>query len=86
MAMAENEGYLNQFHDDLRNHKYDLIITEPLYDQEKGATHVFGEENDIWVEHITRPVLCYYEEIRILRLVHIQILAPRENGGDTCTD
>jgi hypothetical protein len=85
MAMAGDEGYLNQFYADLRNQRFDLIIVEPLYDQIKGAGAAFGEENDIWVELISKPILCYYEELRILRLVHVQILVPRENGTETCS-
>jgi hypothetical protein len=84
MAMAGDEEYLEQFYEHLKNHRFDLIIVEPLYDQEKGAFSSFGEENDLWVERVSRPILCHYEELRTLRLVHVQILAPKQEMIETC--
>jgi len=85
MAMAGNEEYLYRFYDDLENQRFDMIIVEPLYDQLKGSGSPFGEENDIWVERISKPILCFYEELRTLRLVHIQILIPKVDVSDTCS-
>jgi hypothetical protein len=84
MAMAGDQAYLDRFYDQLKSHRFDLIVVEPLYDQEKGATSSFGEENDIWVERISQPILCYYEELRTLRLVHVQILKPKQGTADAC--
>ncbi len=83
MAMANNRAYLERFHEDLRTHRFDLIISEPLFIQQKGQGVRFGEENDAWVEQVSQKILCYYKPRTLLKDVRIQILIPREKPG-TC--
>jgi hypothetical protein len=83
MAMANDTEYLKRFWNDLKNHRYGLIITEPLFVNYKGRSESFGEENDAWVKNVAEPVLCYYEQYRMLRDVRLQILEPQK-GNNNC--
>ena len=82
MAMAENEAYLEAFHNDLKNQRFALIVSEPLYDQHKDENAIFGEENNAWVTQVSQVVLCYYEEIKLARYVHMQLLVPKAAPGE----
>ncbi len=63
MAMSNNSAYLDAFHNDIKDQRFAMIVSEPLTTQYQGRNHSFGEENDAWVERISEPVLCYYEPI-----------------------
>ncbi len=88
MAMANNRPYLEKFYQDLRQHRFALIINEPLYVTTKGSPVRFGEENDAWVEHVSKPLLCYYKPIQQARMllmgVEIQVLQPRSKPAEGC--
>jgi hypothetical protein len=77
MAMAGHTEYLQKFRDDLENHRFALIVSEPLYTRQKDESAVFGEENNAWVQQVSQYILCYYEEEKIARQVHIQLLVPK---------
>ena len=79
MAMSNNEDYLNTFYADLVVARYEFIVTDPLFIVIKGKDSAFPEENNIWVERVSIPVLCYYEPILNLNDVKVQILAPRRD-------
>jgi hypothetical protein len=84
MAMAGNPNYLSRFHQELKSHRFAVIISEPLFTRYKGPQESFGEENDAWVHNVSEPVLCYYEIDRTLRTVSVQILIPREKPEPDC--
>jgi len=88
MAMANNQPYLQQFYEDLREHRFALIVNEPLYVTAKGSPVRFGEENDAWVERVAKPLLCTYKPIQQARMllmgVEIQILEPRSKRAEGC--
>ena len=79
MAMADNQEYLSRFYTDLEQHRYALIISEPLFLQRKGSQESFGEENDAWVRRVSRPVLCDYAPLKDQRLApfHLELYVPR---------
>jgi hypothetical protein len=76
MAMANNSSYLKKFHQDLERHRFALIVSEPLFTQQKGGEEVFGEENDAWVRQVSRYVLCYYKPKAQEKSVKVQLLVP----------
>jgi len=78
MAMAGNEIYLSRFHADLAQHRFGLIVVDPLSRQLQGRSHSFGEENDAWVREVSLPLLCYYEAVDTFSETRVQILIPRE--------
>ncbi|MEW5871966.1 MAG: hypothetical protein AB1894_22040 [Chloroflexota bacterium] len=77
MAMAGNRGYLDRFQQDLKNQRFALIISEPFFLVEKDKTTIFGEENNAWVNEVSRYVLCYYKQDSYFQNVDVQIYAPR---------
>jgi hypothetical protein len=82
MAMANNQDYLKNFHAALAVHRYKYIVSHILYIVHKGRAEAFGEENDVWVDQVSEPVLCYYEPILILSRVKLEVLAPRIQSCD----
>jgi len=83
-AMANDETYLNQFHQDLAKRRFALIISEPLSTTLKKPKDDFGAENNAWVNNVSRVVLCYYTPIKTLRTVQMQILAPASQPKKDC--
>jgi hypothetical protein len=82
--MAGNPDYLGKFQEELKNHRFGLIVSEPLFTREKGTDEIFGEENDAWVKEVSKPVLCYYRPRKgLLSGVPIQLLVPRQ-GTISC--
>lgn len=77
MAMANNQEYLGRFRQELAQHRFDLIVTQPLYRQYKGWEYSFGEENDAFVRWVSEPVLCYYEIDDTIKEISLQFLVPR---------
>ncbi|MGE5221513.1 MAG: hypothetical protein ACM3PY_03690 [Omnitrophica WOR_2 bacterium] len=81
MAMSNNQAYLSQFYDDLRNHRFAYIVSHPLKLNYQGGKHIFGEENDAWVLHVSEQVLCYYQPQVKMPEVNIWLFTPRSNTG-----
>jgi hypothetical protein len=77
MAMSGSPGYLGKFTEDLRRHRFALIISEPLNTNLQTSVHSFGEENNVWVERVSIPVLTYYQEAGRLDEVGVQVLVPK---------
>jgi hypothetical protein len=80
MAMAGNPVYLEAFHSDLENHRFDLIIAEPLSVQYQGRARSFGEENDAWVSQVSEPVLCNYRALAELETAGVVLYVPEANA------
>jgi len=81
MAMSDNSSYLDAFHNDLRNQRFAIIVSEPLTTQYQGKSHSFGEENDAWVERVSEPILCYYEPTTQVEAAGVNLYTPR---ADPC--
>jgi hypothetical protein len=61
MVMSHNQEYLDQFQTDLRQHRFAMIVVGSQRDLIYEHEHPFAEENNLWVEGVSRPLLCYYE-------------------------
>jgi hypothetical protein len=81
MAMAGNQTYLEQFDQDLAEHRFAVIITHRQRIVKK-ENESFAEENNVWVDAISRPLLCYYERDAILESSNTMILVPAEAQAD----
>jgi len=77
MAMANNATYLDEFHKNIREQRFAMIVSEPLTTQHQGRSHSFGEENDAWVERVSEPILCYYEPATELDAAGVVLYTPR---------
>jgi len=78
-AMSDNAKYFEGFYEDLAAQRFSLIITNPLHERIQTESDNFGEENNAWVKWVSTPVLCYYEPLRTLKKVTIQLLVPRQD-------
>jgi hypothetical protein len=76
MVMANNEPYLTKFYDDLRAHRFALIVADTQWYKYQEAGENWGEENNLWVRAITEPLLCEYQQTRIPG-VNVSLLTPR---------
>jgi len=79
-AMRRNEPYFEGFYEDLESHRFSLIISDPLNTYYQGSTNIFGEENDLWVEQVSEPILQHYEPIQQLQREGIWLLAPIDSS------
>jgi len=80
-AMAGNINYFENFYQDLKDHRFSLIISDPIFIHEKDEGDTFGEENNAWVKWVARPLLCYYQPLRTLPKVKVQLLIPRTSSS-----
>jgi hypothetical protein len=78
MAMAGNPSYFEDFYEDLYNHRFGLIISNPLWPHYQGRTHSFGEENDAWVRWVVEPLTCAYKEWKTLPEIPLVLLVPNK--------
>lgn len=79
-AMAGDARYFQRFYEDLAAHRFSLIVTNPVnrrLDREEGH---FSEENNAWVNWVTRPLLCYYQPLDVLKKVDVELLVPRTDA------
>ena len=65
MAMSGNQAYLNQFYDELANHRFAAIVATKQNTgiKESGA---FFEENNVWNARVSPFILCYYTPVLLL--------------------
>ena len=76
MAMANNRDYLRQFQEDIRSHRFAIIVTEPLSKSQKEGDEPFGAENNAWAKRISSYILCYYKPEKTFRPTQLQLLVP----------
>jgi len=80
-AMGHNRPYLEGFTKDLADHRFSLIVSDPLPIVYKKGEGPFPEENDAWVTEVTLPILKHYEPVAELPGVDVWLLAPKGEGG-----
>jgi hypothetical protein len=83
-AMAGNAPYFLDYYRDLANHRFSLIITEPLNIHHVGKNGQFGEENDAWVKWVSAPTLCFYKSILRSDRIGVELLVPNPSA-EVCT-
>jgi hypothetical protein len=77
-ALESNANYFKQFDQDLAQHRFVLIISEPLHIVFKGDDVNFGDENNDFVKWVSIPVLCYYQPLQTYTTIGVQLLVPRK--------
>jgi len=81
MAMAGNQTYLDRFDKDIASHRFSVIVT-PVQRVVKKTNEPFSEENNVWIDSISRPLLCYYDRKTILESSNTLILVPAKEKGN----
>ena len=84
-SLNSNAEYFQDFYNDLANHRFALIISDPLRNPIKDSSFQFGEENNAWVKWVSNPVLCYYDQKITLKEVGVQLLVPKSEPVDCTT-
>ena len=85
MAISRNDPYLVQFHEDIDNWRFGLIITDPLHRHIRDADeNSLAAENNEWVRFVARPILCAYRPLQTYSELSLEILEPR--FGSKCNE
>ena len=77
-SISNNRTLLEKFYQDLRERRFAMIITgrlNPSYQRPKMDP--FAEENNLWVDRITFPILEYYGEEAYFGEQNLQVLVPK---------
>jgi hypothetical protein len=77
MVMSHNRTYLDKFQEDLRTQRFAAIVLEPQNIHFDGRTRAFGEENDLWVQEVSTPLLCYYRPQPVFDGLSTVVYIPR---------
>ena len=78
MVMSHNRPYLDRFQADLRAQRFGAIILFPQGTQYAGADQSAREENNYWVDEVSKPVLCYYEPAITSNEFEVAYYVPRQ--------
>lgn len=78
MAMYGRADYFEKFNDDLDNHRFAMIITEPLWKIIRDQDDAFAEENNAWVQWATMPLLQHYQSFYRMEAFGFEVLIPRD--------
>jgi hypothetical protein len=76
MVMANNKPYLTKFYNDLRAHRFKLIVADTQWYKYQDVGENWGEENNLWVRAVTIPLLCEYQQTRVPG-VNVSLLTSR---------
>jgi hypothetical protein len=77
MVMANNTLYLEQLQQDLRQKRFGAIVMGTPGTHIQDQDNAFSEENNIWVEWVAIPILCYYETSVLLPDAGMSVMTPR---------
>lgn len=76
-AMGNNTPYFDLFYQDLKKGRFSLIISDPLTTNLQGRDQGFSEENNAYVDLVSKPILTYYYPLVTLKEIQVQLLVPR---------
>jgi hypothetical protein len=78
-AMAGNADYFKPFDKDVSAKRFALIVVEPIHISERNSDeNGFANENNAWVEWVSRPLLDSYEPYKNYTQFGIQLLVPKK--------
>ena len=76
-AMGGNQQYFDLFYQDLKNKRFQLIVSDVQKTQFQEQNEGFSEENNAFVRWVSIPLLKYYKPVITIRKLGIQLLVPR---------
>ena len=74
-AMGNNAAYFRNYYQDLADKKFSLIVIEVL--RLRRTTGAFSDENNDWVDWVSKPTLCFYQPLVTYDNINVQLLIPR---------
>ena len=77
MAMSRNTAYLDRFQRDLAARRFDLIVANFTHDYPRDTRRPFPEENNVWAEFISRPLLENYRSKMLLPGSMTELFVPQ---------
>ncbi len=81
-ALSGDALYFQTYYKDLASQRFSLIISSPLHENIQTSSDDFGEENNAWVKWVSTPTLCYYETLRLIKKVGVELLVPRSDTSN----
>ena len=75
-AMSGDVEYFKAFYEDISAQRFAVIVSEPLNVNYAHREKEWAEENDIWVDWVAKPLLCYYQPKHLIDKTSIWILTP----------
>ena len=79
-AMGNNAAYFRNYYQDLANKRFSLIVIEVL--RLRRTTGAFSDENNDWVDWVSKPTLCFYQPLATYDDINVQLLIPRQDISD----
>ena len=83
-AMSNDQALFDQFYKDLKAHRFSLIVNEPIFIDYQTEDFNFGTENDVWVNWVSKPLLCFYQPLETYKnmSLNVELLVPRTSPPD----
>jgi hypothetical protein len=79
-AMGNNAAYFRSYYQDLADKRFSLIVIEVL--RLRRTTGAFSDENNDWVDWVSKPTLCFYQPLATYSDINVQLLVPRQDNSD----
>ncbi|HUE99644.1 MAG TPA: hypothetical protein VMN99_10345 [Anaerolineales bacterium] len=78
IAMANDIQHIQTFREDMEDHRFALIVVDPLNYNILSRQRSFAEENNVWVTRIMKPILCNYREEAVFPADEIALYVPQD--------
>ena len=78
IAMANDRQHIQTFREDMEDHRFALIVVDPLNYNILSKQRSFSEENNVWVTRIMKHILCNYREEAVFPTDEIALYVPQE--------
>ena len=78
IAMANNTQHIQAFKEDMEDHRFALIVVDPLNYNILSRQRSFAEENNVWVTRIMKHILCNYREEAVFPGDDIALYMPQD--------
>ncbi len=81
--MSNNLEHIQAFREYMEDHRFALIVVDPLNYNILSRQRSFAEENNVWVTRIMKYILCNYREEAVFPADEIALYVPQE-GARQC--
>ena len=82
IAMANSLPNIRTFREDMEDHRFALIVVDPLNYNILSKNRSFAEENNVWVTRIMKHILCNYREEASFPEDEIALYVPQEGDRE----